>query len=118
MHPPLTLLIFQALSIDPSARMLWYHTGTLARAIRNMRLAKLAFGNGLLLQSSWNTQGSDAIHPDSIIHSTPPDELAFDRFSPSQWWCLEGLCEVSLYPSFDLKIVVFYSLSMTRPCLK
>ncbi|KAI8579280.1 hypothetical protein K450DRAFT_242500 [Umbelopsis ramanniana AG] len=85
-----------ALSIDPSARMLWYHTGTLARAIGNMRLAKLAFGNGLLLQSSWNTQGSDAIHPDSIIHSTPPDELAFDRFSPSQWWCLEGLCETLL----------------------
>jgi hypothetical protein len=96
--------------------MLWYHTGSLARAIGNMRLAKLAFGNGLLLQSSWNTQGSDAIHPDSIIHSTPPDELAFDRFSPSQWWCLEGLCEVGLCRCLNYEILAFHSFSATRPC--
>ncbi|KAK9759656.1 Histone transcription regulator 3, partial [Basidiobolus ranarum] len=67
---------FKALEIDPSDSEIWLHVGQIALKKQNSRLARHAFEKGV-------SGGSNMSSEDT-----------FESLRPTQWRCLDGLCEI------------------------
>ncbi|KAF9576299.1 Histone transcription regulator 3 [Mortierella alpina] len=77
----------KAVSFDGSDNALWIKIGTLAAQVKNFRLARYALECGL--QQSRSDSNSEVTDVSSF-----PGALWDQDLTPSQWSCLETLCEV------------------------
>lgn len=77
----------KAIAFDNSDTSLWAKIGTLAVAEKRLKLARYALECGL---QQPRLEGSDNPTEGSIFTGTPTEQ----DLSPSQWRCLEALCEV------------------------
>lgn len=101
-------IFLQAVKIDPSDHSLWYFIGYLSRSLKKLRFARLAFETGFYMSSNQRILKLPSIQPED-----PAKIINNNKYTPMQWKCLEGLCQVN----FDkFALCQFYSLYL-RYCL-
>ncbi|KAI7905962.1 uncharacterized protein BX663DRAFT_483630 [Cokeromyces recurvatus] len=92
----------QAVKIDPTEHSLWHHVGCLSYILKKLRFARLAFETGFYISDDDRKLKFALIDPNHALQI-----VQNGKYTPMQWKCLEGLCQV-LFDIGDYCLCLFY----------